>query len=258
VSGGSGVIGVPFEGAHVEGRSAVHWRKGVVALAAFVLVTSLAAPLTSTAAPGPGSRRLLVTRLKGVHDATQVISVTTPHYGSTHASVQAFAKSAHGWRRVAGPWSAWIGRNGFAPPGAKREGDGKAPSGSFKFSFFFGVDPKPSGVRFRWRHAALYDVWDDDPASPRYNTWVDTRRHPAGRDPEPLHVQPSYDDVAVIAYNTARVPGRGSAIFLHVTHHSPTSGCVALPRHELLWLLRWLDPRDHPRIIMGRTATVTR
>jgi L,D-peptidoglycan transpeptidase YkuD (ErfK/YbiS/YcfS/YnhG family) len=71
-------------------------------------------------------------------------------------------------------------------------------------------------------------------------------------------VQPSYDDVAAIAYNTARVPGRGSAIFLHVTHHSPTSGCVALPRPELLKLLRWLNPRDHPRIIMGRTATVTR
>jgi L,D-peptidoglycan transpeptidase YkuD (ErfK/YbiS/YcfS/YnhG family) len=235
----------------------VHWRKGAVALGACALVATLAVPLTSHAAAGGAPSRLLVTRLKGVHDATQVISVTTARYGTTHATVQAFAKSAHGWRRVAGPWSAWIGRKGFARPGAKREGDGKAPSGSFHFSFFFGVDRKPD-VRFPWRHAAPYDVWDDDPASPRYNTWVDTRRHSAGRDPEPLHVQPSYDDVAVIAYNTARVPGRGSAIFLHVTHHSPTSGCVALPRGELLRLLRWLDPRDHPRIIMGRTATVTR
>jgi L,D-peptidoglycan transpeptidase YkuD (ErfK/YbiS/YcfS/YnhG family) len=71
-------------------------------------------------------------------------------------------------------------------------------------------------------------------------------------------VQPSYDDVAVIGYNVARTPGRGSAIFLHVTHHSATSGCVALPRPEVLTLLRWLNPKDHARIIMGQTATVTR
>jgi L,D-peptidoglycan transpeptidase YkuD (ErfK/YbiS/YcfS/YnhG family) len=216
----------------------------------------LATPV-ATHASGPPAHRLLVTRLKGVHNATQVISVTTPHYGSTHAKVQAFAKSPSGWHRVAGPWRAWIGRNGFAAPGAKREGDGKVPSGSYHFSFFFGVDRNP-GVRYRWRHAGTNDFWDDDSTSPRYNTWVDRRHHSPGANPEPLHVQPSYDDVAAIAYNTSRAPYRGSAIFLHVTHHSPTSGCVALPRGQVLTLLRWLNPRDHARIIMGRTATVTR
>jgi L,D-peptidoglycan transpeptidase YkuD (ErfK/YbiS/YcfS/YnhG family) len=232
-------------------------RTTAVAVTILTIAATLAIPVATHASSRTVPQRLLVTRLKGVHNATQVISVTTAHYGSTHATVQAFAKSAAGWKRVAGPWSAWIGRNGFARPGAKREGDGKVPSGSYHFSFFFGVDRKPK-VHYPWRHAASYDVWDDDPTSARYNTWVDTRHHSAGSDPEPLHVQPSYDDVAVIAYNTARVAGMGSAIFLHVTHHSATSGCVALPRPELMRLLRWLNPRDHARIIMGRTATVTR
>lgn len=232
-------------------------RTTAVVMAALVTVATIALPVATNASPGPAPHRLLVTRLKGLHDARQVISVTTAHYGSTHATVQAFAKSGSGWTRVAGPWSAWIGRAGFARPGRKREGDGATPSGSYPFSFFFGVDPRPH-VRYPWRHAAPYDVWDDDPSSPRYNRWVDLRRHSAGRDPEPLHVQPSYDDVAVIAYNTSHTPGRGSAIFLHVTHHSATSGCVALPRHELLVLLRWLNPRDHARIVMGQTAAVTR
>ncbi|HEX3823575.1 MAG TPA: L,D-transpeptidase family protein [Mycobacteriales bacterium] len=223
---------------------------------------TVAAPAASHAADGRvavtghAASKLLVTRLKGIHSATQVISVTTPHYGSVHATVQAFAKTASGWHRVAGPWSAWIARNGFAHPGKKREGDGKVPTGSYHFSFFFGVDANP-GVRYPWRHAGPHDYWDDDPSSPRYNTWVNTR-HLAGSDPEPMDAPPSYDDVAVIAYNTARTPGRGSAIFLHVTHHSPTSGCVALPRPHVIQLLRWLNPADHPRIIMGRTATVTR
>jgi L,D-peptidoglycan transpeptidase YkuD (ErfK/YbiS/YcfS/YnhG family) len=232
-------------------------RTTAVVVTALAISASLAVPVTTHASPSHAPHRLLVTRLKGVHNATQVISVTTAHYGSTQATVQAFSKSSTGWKRIAGPWTAWIGRDGFAPPGKKREGDGRTPTGSYHFSFFFGVDAKPQ-VRYPWRHAATYDVWDDDPASPRYNLWVNTRLHSAGIDPEPLHVQPSYDDVAVIAYNTARVPGLGSAIFLHVTHHSATSGCVALPRAELLRLLRWLNPHDHARIIMGRTATVTR
>jgi L,D-peptidoglycan transpeptidase YkuD (ErfK/YbiS/YcfS/YnhG family) len=232
-------------------------RTTAVLASGLAVLAMLAAPTSTRAAVRQPAHHLLVTRLKGVHNARQVISVTTAHYGSTHATVQAFAKSASGWHRVAGPWSTWIGRAGFAPPGAKREGDGRTPSGSYHFSFFFGVDADP-GVHYPWRHAGSTDVWDDDSSSPRYNSWVDTQRHGAGRDPEPLHVQPSYDDVAVIAYNTARTPGRGSAIFLHVTHHSATSGCVALPRPHVMTLLRWLKPSDHARVIMGRTATVTR
>jgi L,D-peptidoglycan transpeptidase YkuD (ErfK/YbiS/YcfS/YnhG family) len=121
----------------------------------------------------------------------------------------------------------------------------------------FGVDANP-GVHYRWRHASRSDYWDDDPASARYNLWTNIHRHSAGRSPEPMHVRPSYEDVAAINYNAARTPGRGSAIFLHVSHHDPTTGCVSLPRGELIRLLRWLRPADHARIIMGTTATVTR
>jgi len=192
-----------------------------------------------------------------VHNATQVISVTTSSYGNVHAQVRAFAKTSHGWKRVGGPWTAWIGEAGFAAPGAKREGDLHTPTGSYTFSFMFGIAPNP-GVHYRWRHASNYDYWDDDSSSPRYNLWTDIRRHSAGRSPEPLRVAPSYQDVAAINYNAARTPGRGSAIFLHVTHHSATTGCVSLPRSHILWLLRWLRPSHHARIIMGTTATVTR
>lgn len=187
-----------------------------------------------------------------------MIEVVNSGYGETSATLRAFAKRDGKWRQVFGPWFANIGYNGFAPPGAKREGDGRTPSGSYGFSFFFGVDRKPSGIHYPWRHAYSYDYWDDDPTSPRYNEWVDTRRHSAGRDPEPMVDLPSYEDAAVIAYNVDRVPGRGSAIFLHVTHHDATTGCVSVARPRLLALLRWLEPADHPRIVMGTAATVTR
>jgi L,D-peptidoglycan transpeptidase YkuD (ErfK/YbiS/YcfS/YnhG family) len=179
----------------------------------------------------------------------QLITVTAASYGATQAELTAYRRIDGRWRRVFGPWTAWIGRNGMAPPGAKREGDGRTPSGTFGFQFFFGVDPNP-GVRFPYRRVNAYDVWDDDPASSLYNEWVDERYGNPGADPEPMDVS-AYDYGAVIAYNTARTPGLGSAIFLHINIGTPTAGCVTLPVGELLGILRWLNPAASPRIEMG-------
>ncbi|MGN6473064.1 MAG: L,D-transpeptidase family protein [Mycobacteriales bacterium] len=228
-----------------------------VRLCTLVAVATLAGTVATPARAIPERVAVGPAQLNGVHNATQVISVISSGYGTTTATVRAYAKRNGRWHQVFGPWSGWIGYNGFAPPGQKREGDGRTPSGSYTFSFFFGVDRNP-GVHYRWRHAYTYDKWDDDPASPRYNEWVDSRRHSAGRSPEPMHTLPQYEDGAAIGYNLARVPGRGSAIFLHVTHHRPTLGCVSLPRADVIRLLRWLRPAAHARIIMGTAATVTR
>jgi L,D-peptidoglycan transpeptidase YkuD (ErfK/YbiS/YcfS/YnhG family) len=54
-----------------------------------------------------------------------------------------------------------------------------------------------------------------------------------------------YDLVVVIGYNTDPVvPGRGSAIFLHVAREdfSPTAGCIAIARDVLVRLLGLLGP----------------
>src|ERR1035441_7628935 len=148
------------------------------------------------------------------------------------------------------PWRARVGDQGVASPGRKHEGDGRTPSGTYGFSFFFGVLRNP-GFSFPFRHAYSVDVWDDDPASSRYNEWVDDRRHNPGAAPEPMHQVPAYDYSAVIAYNTARVRGLGSAIFLHVGTGSATAGCVSLPQPELIKVLRWLRPSDNPQIAIS-------
>jgi len=88
-------------------------------------------------------------------------------------------------------------------------------------------------------------VWVDDPSDPSYNLWVD-----GGRG-EAMYQAPVYDYAAVIAYNTDRTPGLGSAIFLHVSRGGPTAGCVSLPVERLLEVLRWLDPARAPVIVMG-------
>jgi len=177
----------------------------------------------------------------------QLIVVTAASYRTTYATLSGYRVSGGTRVRVFGPWTARVGYNGIARPGAKREGDGHTPSGTYGFSFFFGVQPRLA-FSFSFRHAFTYDFWDDDPSSPRYNEWINARVFNPGRNPEPMHQVPAYDYAAVIAYNTARVPGLGSAVFLHVGTGSATAGCVSLPRAELIEVLRWLRPRANPRI----------
>jgi L,D-peptidoglycan transpeptidase YkuD (ErfK/YbiS/YcfS/YnhG family) len=204
---------------------------------------SAAAPGAAHGSPAAAGGR------PAVRPRRQLITVTAASYGVTYATLNAYQSTGHGWRRVFGPWTARIGRNGFAPPGAKREGDGRTPTGAYRMAFLFGVLPNP-GVRLPYRRIHAYDYWDDDPASPRYNEWVDARRASAGASPEPMDVS-AYDYGAVIGYNTARTPGLGSAIFLHLNIGTGTAGCVTLPPDELLPLLRWLNPARSPRIRMG-------
>jgi L,D-peptidoglycan transpeptidase YkuD (ErfK/YbiS/YcfS/YnhG family) len=216
------------------------------------------APDTLTSAPFPDGTGGDALRCRGGHSAAasaaqeasgQLVTVIAASYRATRAELTAYRRAGGRWRRVFGPWIAVIGRNGMARPGAKREGDGRTPSGTFRFQFLFGVDPNP-GVHFPYRRIHASDVWDDDPSSPRYNQWVDDRYADPGADPEPMDVT-AYDYGAVIGYNTARTPGLGSAIFLHINIGTPTAGCVTLPVGELLKVLRWLNPAASPRITMG-------
>jgi len=232
-----------------------------------VPATSAAPPVTSAPTPtpapapaptpAPAPAPSPVDALVGVGSAGQVISVLADGYGQTTASFTAYERDGSGWKQVFGPWTANVGGSGFAAPDAKHEGDLRTPSGSYPFDFSFGVLGNP-GVKLAYRDiTGSQIVWDDDPQSPLYNLWVDTTSQTPGANPEPMYNTPAYNYGAVIAYNAARTPGLGSAIFLHVSTGGSTAGCVALPQGQLLDVLRWLDPAQQPRIIMGVRGVVT-
>jgi L,D-peptidoglycan transpeptidase YkuD (ErfK/YbiS/YcfS/YnhG family) len=178
-----------------------------------------------------------------------VLTVTNSKQAGTFARFNAFSLVRGRWIHRWGPWTARIGAGGFANPGQKIEGHALTPQGSYGFQFMFGVKANP-GAHFHWRHAYRYDYWDDDPHSARYNLWTDTRHYHAGVNPEPMHNVPAYNYAAVIGYNLARVPGAGSAIFLHVGDGQATGGCVSLPQARLLKIIRWLRPQRVPVITM--------
>lgn len=210
----------------------------------FVPIALLAGswPVGPTGGAWPGA--------EGAVAARQLVTVTAASHTTTYATLRAYRVSGGKRVLVFGPWTARVGYNGVALPGGKREGDGKTPSGTFGISFLFGVQRKLD-FSVPFRHAYSFDYWDDDPASARYNEWVNANRHDPGAGPEPMHNVPAYDYAAVIAYNTARTPGLGSAIFLHVGTGSSTAGCVSLPRPRLIKILLWLNPRDYPKITIS-------
>jgi L,D-peptidoglycan transpeptidase YkuD (ErfK/YbiS/YcfS/YnhG family) len=83
------------------------------------------------------------------------------------------------------------------------------------------------------------DSWCDDPAERNYNRLV---RLPSRRSAEGLvRADHLYDLVLVLGYNDRpRVRGKGSAIFVHLARpgYTPTDGCIALSRRDMLMLLR--------------------
>jgi L,D-peptidoglycan transpeptidase YkuD (ErfK/YbiS/YcfS/YnhG family) len=135
-----------------------------------------------------------------------------------------------------------LGRAGITQD--KREGDGATPAGTHGL---VGVLYRPDRLRrpvTRLPVAPIRrdDGWCDDPADRRYNRPV---RLPYAASHERLwrddHL---YDVLVILNYNLARpVPGRGSAIFLHLAApgFAPTAGCVAVGVEAIRRLLAFAD-----------------
>ncbi len=183
--------------------------------------------------------------------STQLVQVVARRAATTHAALTLWAKSGACWRKVRGPWPARVGRDGLSSH--HREGDGTTPLGTYGFGpTMYGIAPNP-GVRFRYHRLVCGDWWDEDSASPAYNTFrhvACNARPPFDAASEALWRQTvAYAYFAVIAYNAHPViPGRGSAMFVHVDTGPATNGCISLARARLLTLLRWLSPAARPRI----------
>lgn len=136
------------------------------------------------------------------------------------------------------PLRCAIGRSGVSAN--KREGDGATPAGTFVLRRALYRPDREAPPRTVLPLAPIdpADGWCDAPDDPAYNRPV---RLPYPARAEALwRADAVYDLIVVLGHNDAPVvPGRGSAIFLHVAQPDfrPTEGCVALARADLLRLL---------------------
>lgn len=156
---------------------------------------------------------------------------------------------AHSDGRLTGPDGysvrCALGRGGVVPGDEKREGDGGSPIGEWPVRRVFYRPDRIDKPRTALACIALepFDGWCDDPAHPDYNTWV---KLPFTASHEKLWMDSHvYDIIVELGYNDDPiVPGRGSAIFMHIAtpDFDPTAGCVALTKENLLYVLTQLEP----------------
>ena len=226
------------------------------------LMTSLLIPISSPLSNINGSKpsftaipfleNFLMSNGMEIGNSGQLIFVTNKDASSCQVTIYALEKDGNIWRPVFPAFSGTIGTKGFAPFDKKVEGDGKSPTGIFSLGTAFGYNPSIT-TKMPYRQVKDDDFWIDDVHSPDYNRWV--RGRPQAASMENMKREDSlYRHGIVIAYNMDPiVKGKGSAIFLHRWQEKgkSTRGCVAVPEDQLLRLLAWLDPVQHPLMIMG-------
>ena len=135
---------------------------------------------------------------------------------------------------------------------SKKEGDKKTPAGIYAMGFAFGLDSDPTD-NYTYRSITDDSYWVDDPDSAHYNRWVEGTEDKDWDSAEALgRIRTEYALAVLIEYNygSRTVPGKGSAIFLHVDDGT-TAGCIAIPKSDLKSLLKWLDKDKDPHIIIS-------
>ena len=167
---------------------------------------------------------------------------------------QAWERDRDGrWRKLR-QFRSTIGVNGW---GKQRQGDGRSPNGVYKIKVTFSTGRRNPG-EMPWRRRKPTSVVSAS-AGRNYNTWVEVAGVTSGN-------RPSMRWGWVVDFNRVRlhpgvgprpVPGKGSGIFYHTSSPgkpwAPTAGCtqVGNPR-SMHWLLTWLRPEAHPRIVQNR------
>jgi len=142
-----------------------------------------------------------------------------------------------------------IGKNGITSK--KNEGDKCTPLGKFKLgTLFYRADRvKKPETNITTKIIKKNMGWCDDINSKFYNKIMIINKKIKH---EKLFRKDSiYDYLIVVEYNTIKPkPGKGSAIFLHLTNnYKKTAGCIAVKKKDMLIILKILTKKSKIKII---------
>ena len=134
-----------------------------------------------------------------------------------------------------------IGKNGVKKQ--KIEGDNCTPKGIFTFgTFYYRKDRviKPF-TNLKAKIIKSNTGWCNDPKKKSYNKEIKIKKKNGYE--KLFRKDHKYDYLLVINYNNKKIiPGRGSAIFLHLTQsYHPTAGCIALKKNDFISLLKLIN-----------------
>jgi L,D-peptidoglycan transpeptidase YkuD (ErfK/YbiS/YcfS/YnhG family) len=168
----------------------------------------------------------------------QAVIVRAPAMSSTTNTVSLWTRTAAGWRQT-GPLMP--GHNGERGWSAHRAAGGlQTPTGVYTLTAAGGRLPNP-GTREPYEydepyfHTAGHFLGHNTFGVFDYVVAVDFNRHPGS--PVSSTAEPWG-------------PKPGGDIWLHVDNGAPTLACVTVAKQNMVTLLRWLDPSQHPVIVL--------
>ena len=133
----------------------------------------------------------------------------------------------------------------------KIEGDKSTPVGIFSLGKLYVRTDRIRNLKTNFNYTSITKTmaWSDDSTSKDYNKLIKVNNY----HKEIMHRNDNiYDLILVVNYNIYPViPSKGSAIFIHLSkgNYSPTQGCIALNKDDLIEILATLKPSDKIRII---------
>ena len=131
----------------------------------------------------------------------------------------------------------------------KKEGDYSTPKGLFNLKkLYFRKDrigtPK-CGINKKVIKKEM--AWCDNPSHKRYNEEIKT--HNKNFKENLYREDHKYDYIITISHNERKIPGKGSAIFIHLTDdYKPTAGCISLKKKDFEILLKLINKKTKIRI----------
>ena len=141
-----------------------------------------------------------------------------------------------------------IGKKGLNSK--KIEGDHCTPIGIFKIGrvYYRSDRIKKPDTSLKTKKITKNMGWCDDPYNKNYNKEIVLNKKNRGE--KLFRKDNTYDILIVIEYNTNKTkPFKGSAIFIHLTkNYSPTEGCIALKKNDLLILLKIINKNSKIKI----------
>tara|TARA_B110001450_G_scaffold13151_1_gene12434 strand:- start:453 stop:941 length:489 start_codon:yes stop_codon:yes gene_type:complete len=140
-----------------------------------------------------------------------------------------------------------VGKNGINSN--KKEGDFSTPRGLFKLKKLYfrkdrvGIPESKINKKMITKNMA----WCDDPKNKKYNEEIKSFKNNLK---ESLYrTDHKYDYIISISHNEKKVPGKGSAIFIHLTKdYKSTAGCIAIQKKNFQILLKLIDKKTKIKI----------
>jgi D-alanyl-D-alanine dipeptidase len=196
----------------------------------------------------------------------QCLVVTTSSWTAVRGDLVVLERApASPWKRHATKKPVLVGKAGLAwgrgvfdtqtfPGSRKFEGDNKSPAGVFRLRSVFGYAAQNPGTKMLYLPLSQNIVAVDDPQSRYYNQLVNKSKvaRPDWRSAEKMILRDNrYQWGVFVEHNVPPQGEAGSCIFLHVWKdpNTLTTGCTAMAGKNMLEMIRWLDPTQHPVLV---------